>query len=40
MSEWAWVVLGYGVAGVAVAGYFLGLARRWVRLRRRIGGRS
>jgi hypothetical protein len=40
MSEWAWVVLGYGVAGVAVAGYFLGLLRRGVRLRRRIREQS
>lgn len=40
MSEWAWVVLGYGVTGVAMAGYFLGLALRGVRLRRRIGERS
>lgn len=39
MSEWAWVILGYGTAGVAVTGYLLVLARRAAGLRRRAGGR-
>lgn len=39
MSEWAWVVLGYGITAVAVAGYLLALARRWARVRRRAGER-
>lgn len=39
MSEWAWVILGYGTTGVAVTGYLLVLARRSAALRRRAGGR-
>ncbi|TWE27486.1 hypothetical protein [Prauserella muralis] len=39
MSQWSWVLLGYGVALVAIAGYVASLVRRWVRVRRRAGER-
>lgn len=35
MSEWAWVVFGYGVAYGALGGYLLVLARQRSRVRRR-----
>lgn len=40
MSPWSWVLLGYGVALVAIAGYVATLLRRWARARRRTGARS
>ncbi|WP_267460568.1 hypothetical protein [Pseudonocardia oceani] len=40
MSEWAWVILGYGTTAVAVTGYLLVLACRAAALRRRAGGRT
>ncbi|MGH3949403.1 MAG: hypothetical protein ACRDSE_09795 [Pseudonocardiaceae bacterium] len=39
MSEWSWVVLGYGITYVAIAVYLLVLARRWARVRRKTGER-
>ncbi len=35
MSEWAWVVLGYGVAYGSLGNYLLVLGRRRSRVRRR-----
>lgn len=35
MSQWSWVLFGYGVTFVAVAGYVATLVRRWVRAWRR-----
>jgi len=35
MSEWAWVALGYGTTGVAVAGYLITLLRGAAAVRRR-----
>lgn len=36
MSEWSWILLGYGVAYGSLGGYLLSLHRRRTSLRRRL----
>lgn len=35
MGQWAWVVLGYAITIVVIAGYLIVLTHRWSRVRRR-----
>ena len=37
MSEWAWVVLGFGITYGAMGGYLLSLRQRTITVRRGLG---